>query len=143
MYGREESFMDIQLTYHSKMNCSFSDVDTVIKQARHNNLLIGITGILIVYLDNFIQILEGDRTKVNQLYHKIYNDTRHEACELISVSEIDARRFDKWSMNFVDIANLMNMKALNTLLTKIENGDINSQLVADLSTICLYNEDIM
>jgi hypothetical protein len=52
----------------------------------------------------FIQILEGERSNVNRLYATIIKDKRHQNVELVSIEEIQNRRFPEWSMAHVVIS---------------------------------------
>lgn len=62
----------------------------------------GLTGILFFDHGYFGQILEGDRSAVEETWHRIQNDTRHRNIELLGITEIQERRFPKWSMKLFD-----------------------------------------
>lgn len=61
-----------------------------------------ITGILFFEQGFFGQVLEGPRNEVEEIWNRIKNDTRHHDIELLSITEIEARRFPKWSMKLFD-----------------------------------------
>ncbi len=48
-----------------------------------------------------MQVLEGERSKVNLLYSKIMADRNHHNVQLLSMEEIAQRRFGQWSMALV------------------------------------------
>ena len=52
----------------------------------------------------FIQVLEGGRDEVCDLYHAIVRDTRHEQVRLLAYEEITERRFGGWTMGQVNLA---------------------------------------
>lgn len=46
-------------------------------------------------------MLEGDRTAVNALYHRLLKDERHRDTAILDMSEIPHRRFTGWSMGLI------------------------------------------
>lgn len=80
----------------------YSTLVGIMTHAQQRNPTRGITGMLCYGSGQFLQVLEGDREPVNRLYHAIARDTRHERCELLSVSEVDRRDFPEWSMKVVN-----------------------------------------
>ena len=80
----------------------------ILKKCRAHNPKIGITGLLCLCLTEriFLQVLEGGRSAVNQLYNRIASDPRHADVELLSYEEISERHFAGWSMGQVNLARL-------------------------------------
>ncbi|MDX2191195.1 MAG: BLUF domain-containing protein [Bacteroidota bacterium] len=72
----------------------------ILNSARKNNIVNGITGMLLYIDDNFIQIIEGNKEDVNNLYQKIINDDRHLGVKIISQGNIKERFFPNWVMGF-------------------------------------------
>ncbi|MBW8245161.1 BLUF domain-containing protein [Muricauda oceani] len=60
------------------------EMGLLLEQSRNNNIRDNITGCLIYYMGGFIQVLEGDRTKVLELYEKIKLDKRHKNVHMFS-----------------------------------------------------------
>ncbi len=81
-------------------------IDAILVQSRHNNLKRGITGMLCVSDDIFIQVLEGGRDEVCELYNTIVRDKRHEHVRLLSYEEITERQFGNWTMGQVQISKI-------------------------------------
>lgn len=79
-------------------------IETILSTSRKNNLALGVTGLLCHSGDIFMQLLEGGRDAVNQLYTKIANDPRHGNVILLDYEEIDERRFASWTMGQVNLA---------------------------------------
>jgi hypothetical protein len=79
-------------------------LDDILVQSRRNNPANGITGMLCVSNNVFIQVLEGGRDEVCDLYHAIVRDTRHEQLRLLAYEEITERRFGGWTMGQVNLA---------------------------------------
>jgi hypothetical protein len=78
-------------------------IDAILTASRKNNLTLGVTGLLCHSGDIFMQLLEGGRDAVNQLYTKIANDPRHGNVILLDYEEIDERRFASWTMGQVNL----------------------------------------
>jgi hypothetical protein len=77
---------------------------SILSAAQAYNQLHGISGVLCQGQGLYLQVLEGERSAVNQLYGLIIHDPRHKDVELLQIEEIVERRFAKWSMAFVDIS---------------------------------------
>jgi hypothetical protein len=78
----------------------------ILKKSKVNNPRAGVTGVLCFSEGIFMQVLEGGRTAVNQLYNRIAADVRHSDVVLLHYDEIDERRFAGWSMGQVNMARL-------------------------------------
>ncbi|MFM7697002.1 MAG: BLUF domain-containing protein [Limnohabitans sp.] len=76
---------------------------SILKTALVFNKINQVTGVLCQGKGFFLQILEGERSVVNQLYGRITRDTRHKDVEMISLQEISARQFGIWSMALIDL----------------------------------------
>lgn len=78
--------------------------DSILEQSRARNPKLGITGILCYSDDLFIQVLEGGRDEVCELYNTIVRDDRHQHVRILSFEEIRERRFGSWTMGQVNLA---------------------------------------
>ena len=78
-------------------------LDGILEQSRRNNPRQGITGILCVADDLYIQLLEGGRDEVCEIFNAIVRDDRHRQVRILSYEEISERRFGNWSMGHVSI----------------------------------------
>lgn len=81
-----------------------SMLDDILAQSRRHNPASGVTGMLCVSGEDFIQLLEGGRDEVCELYNAIVRDDRHKHVRLLSFEEISERKFNAWSMGQVDLA---------------------------------------
>ena len=79
-------------------------VDSILEQSRKNNPLQGITGMLCFIDDIFVQVLEGGRDEVCELFNAIVRDVRHHNVRMLIYEEISERRFGSWTMGQVNIA---------------------------------------
>ena len=95
--------MLIQLTYASRCAQILGpgDVKDILQSSNRNNTRLGVTGALCLSNGIFLQQLEGDRTAVNALYHRILLDKRHKEPAILDFNEIVARRFSTWSMGLL------------------------------------------
>lgn len=73
----------------------------ILEKSKSYNKSENITGILCQGSGLWMQILEGERSKVNVLYSRIMSDRNHHNVELLSMEEITQRRFGEWSMALV------------------------------------------
>ena len=66
----------------------------------HNNRQLDITGMLVFMKDRFIQVLEGSKLVVENLYQKIAKDPRHEKVTVLLEGNSSERIFKNWAMGF-------------------------------------------
>ncbi len=98
--------MLVRLLYASRSQGPIADdtVSRILAQSRKNNPEFGVTGVLCVCQgDVFMQVLEGGRNEVNQLYERVVKDERHTDVTLLHYSEVDERRFSGWRMGRVEL----------------------------------------
>ena len=98
--------MLVRLLYASRSAQPVSPeiVDSILFQSRRHNPALGITGILCQSGDAFLQVLEGGRNAVNQLYNQIVRDERHKDVVILHYEEVRERRFAGWTMGQVNLA---------------------------------------
>ena len=102
-----------RILYVSKaQNLSRIQLDEILNRSRINNLMEGISGLLICNAGYFMQLLEGRKESVERLFQKISGDPRHINVEIVSEGETEQRMFSRWSMGFWDMEN-ENIKNLN------------------------------
>jgi hypothetical protein len=82
------------------------DLNAILRKSKTANPGEGITGVLCYSGGIFLQVIEGGRTAVNQLYARIVGDPRHTDVELLLYEEIGQRRFSGWTMGQVNVARL-------------------------------------
>ena len=93
----------IRLYYLSKVADSVGEEETqdILACSRRNNIVSGITGLLIQKEGYYAQALEGKRDFVDPLFNKIRWDSRHSDVEVLSREEnADTPIFPHWSMGF-------------------------------------------
>ena len=111
-------------------------LDSILEQSSKNNPKIGITGLLCLTNDVFVQIIEGGRDEVNQLFMTIARDDRHRDVRLLAFEEIAQRRFGNWSMGQVDIG------TVNTalILKHSDKAEFNPFACSGRATMALLDE---
>jgi len=95
--------MLVQLLYASRAASPVTAemTESILHQSRAKNPEMGITGVLCQGGDVFMQLLEGGRTPVNDLYNTIVRDARHQRVMLLHYREVSERRFASWTMGHV------------------------------------------
>lgn len=94
--------MLVRLVYYSvaTRDMSLLDIQSILEVARAHNRSINVCGMLCYEQKYFLQVLEGDREDVNELYLEIADDPRHDQVVIISYDVITAPLFPDWNMGF-------------------------------------------
>ena len=97
--------MIVRCVYASRAASSLTAamVEDILEKSRSHNPASGITGILCYSGDVFIQVLEGGRDEVCELYNTIVRDGRHGHVRILAFEEIRERKFCNWTMGHVDL----------------------------------------
>jgi hypothetical protein len=93
--------------YTSVLNQEHYDVMAVpdiVKTARVENSIHGITGVLLFDGLNFTQYFEGDETVVDTLLANILRDKRHKNIILVLTGHQESRLYNDWGMGYIDIS---------------------------------------
>ena len=110
--------------------------ESILEQSRAHNPKLGITGVLCYSDDVFIQVLEGGRDEVCELYNTIARDDRHQNVRILSFEEIRERRFGNWTMGQVNLA-----KVNPSLLLKYgERAELNPFICSGQASMALLEE---
>jgi hypothetical protein len=96
-----------QLVYTSEATDAFSpdSLEGLLKVARSNNKIKGVTGMLVFCDNQFLQVLEGNPSDVISTYDRIATDPRHESLIVLhrGYSHV-GKTFSEWSMGFHSLA---------------------------------------
>jgi hypothetical protein len=98
-----------RLIYKSKSTSdapSNAEIRDITAKATKHNAEHGITGLLVLSGNRFLQVLEGPYHAVNALFSKIMRDARHDEIELITFEALETHYFDDWHMRLVDLYDL-------------------------------------
>lgn len=97
--------MEIQLIYHSiaTKDISSKDIKEILKIAKVNNALNGITGCLLYHNGYFLQLLEGRYNAVQGIFDSIKRDRRHDKVKEIYRENCYQRIFWTWDMYYEEL----------------------------------------
>ncbi len=96
-----------QLIYVSAATQPFGDaaLRALVAHARPYNHARGLTGLLLHSEGLFLQVLEGEKAAVRELYYeRIARDPRHAHLRLLADGPAAERIFPDWSIGFLDTA---------------------------------------
>jgi hypothetical protein len=130
--------MLVRLLYASRPSSPLtaSVEDSILEQSRAHNPALGVTGILCFSDDLYMQVLEGGRDEVCELYNTIVRDDRHRNVRILSFEEIRERRFGSWTMGQVNLA-----KVNQALLLKYaERAELNPFICSGQASMALLDE---
>ena len=100
---------DCRLIYRSRTSWDLLSNETLLelcKTSAAKNVRLGITGLLLLSGEAFLQVLEGPPDAINELYLRIARDERHGRLRLLRYERISKRAFEDWAMHVVDLDDL-------------------------------------
>jgi hypothetical protein len=97
-----------QLIYSSAAVHGFTEMDLslLLLKARTNNASLSLTGMLLYRDGSFLQVLEGEHTRVQALFDHISKDPRHTRVTILARRTLDRREFGQWAMGFSSMRGL-------------------------------------
>ena len=101
--------MLVRLVYFSMAtrDMALSDLKEILNVARENNARNNICGMLCYDNSYFLQVLEGERSAVSELYLTIADDPRHDEPTLCHFEQIDQPQFKEWKMGYAGSSPLL------------------------------------
>jgi len=119
--------MYYQLVYRSETSdISKADTREILLASKNNNTAQGITGCLVVRNNFFLQILEGERDAVKELFYTIEDDNRHEQVAILHEGECQERIFSDWEMAFLDLCETQEDEKL-----KVNTADFDGLVISN------------
>ena len=122
-----KSIVMYELLYCSsaRPNLTADDIDNILKKSQNFNLEHSITGCLLCFDKQFVQLLEGNKDDVKQLYEIIKKDKRHSNVILMNENDKQFRFFPTWEMKFIelsvaDMSNVEKVLSANNFITTSE-----------------------
>lgn len=107
------------LVYSSTATAGLSEVDLrdILQTSQLQNADLDLTGMLLYCGGKFLQVLEGKREDVHNLYYKISKDLRHSDLNVLLEGSIEERNFKDWSMGFkaLDVAMACQLSGFNDI----------------------------
>lgn len=129
--------MLVRLLYASRaVDPNPETIDAILHECRSRNPNSGVTGVLCYGGGIFLQVIEGGRMAISQLYNHIQRDNRHKDVVLLQYEEITERRFAGWTMGEV------NMTRINAsiLLKYAEKPELDPYSVSGKVSMALLEE---
>ena len=114
------------LAYASEASAELTvpDLLELLRRSREKNAALGVTGILLYRYGTFLQLLEGPRERVDELYATISDDPRHHAVSTVLVEDRPERRFPDWKMGFGDVdGDFGDVEGFTDVLTSARGSD--------------------
>ncbi|MEZ6002540.1 MAG: BLUF domain-containing protein [Planctomycetota bacterium] len=93
----------------------------LLSKARSRNSDRGVSGMLLYHEGNFLQILEGRKEDVYEVFDRISKDPRHKDVIRLIEDEIETRSFPDWSMGFCELGDL-NPNQIEGFSTILQHG---------------------
>ena len=92
----------IYLVYTSDATRPMSerDLEQLLFQSQRNNTRYGITGLLLYTDMKFVQVIEGEKVNIMNLFENIKSDMRHTNVSVLIKGKISQRRYPEWYMGY-------------------------------------------
>lgn len=109
-----------QLAYLSFASSLFNTdtdagVDQILMESHKYNADRDISGMLLFKGGVFLQLLEGEKTEVHNLFGRIASDLRHEGIKVLVKQEVSERLYAKWSMGYAKVSQI-DLEAINNII---------------------------
>lgn len=85
---------------------SKQELDAILVQARINNALSDVTGMLVYHNHEYVQLIEGEQSTIKRLYRSIATDARHSTPSIYWEGPVSQRTFTGWRMKFVRLEDI-------------------------------------
>ncbi len=104
-FGVNNIGLPYQLTYHSvaRPGLTSQDIRDIMASSSKNNKELGLTGCLIYHNKFFLQVLEGNKDTVMEMFERIKLDDRNHQVTLLSTDESEVRIFKEWEMAYYSL----------------------------------------
>jgi hypothetical protein len=103
-------------------------------QATWSNGEKGITGLLMLSGNAFLQVLEGQAHDLTELFGRIMQDRRHHQVELITFEKIFERSFSDWNLRLVDLHDMPGQQRA-LMSTKYRKSEGNIAIPEELNEV--------
>lgn len=113
---------------------SQQDVADILDVSQSNNEERYITGYLVHNGPSFMQLIEGPRPEIEDIYTRILHDQRHTGLVRILAEKAEHRAFPRWSMNYFRVDN----SAQNGSMLARRDDPVDSLMSADAPRDLIY-----
>lgn len=91
-------------TSYAGVHFTGDDLKELLIQSRDKNKAISVTGMLLYFDGKFMQLIEGEKQDIKQLYETIRKDMRHHQVITLKEGMVKERFFEDWSMGFKSVS---------------------------------------
>ncbi len=125
---------NIRLVYFSKAqrDMTLDDIQSILNTARTNNADVEVCGMLCYESRWFLQVLEGDRATISELFIDIADDPRHDEVVIVSMEYVDEPKFKDWQMGYVASADYFEQAMKECGLTEFNPDMMAPKVCIDL-----------
>lgn len=122
---------------HPRGNRTILGNMALLDESKKRNDTIGVVGILVVHEDAFLQIIEGESQKIDDLFNSILKDNRHKDITVILNEPIKEYTFNSFEVDYSVLQNIDSLYALQEYVNhlevnKKEHSDVFSNFLANL-----------
>ncbi len=91
-----------QLVYESRLakDINTSNLLDILIKSQFKNIRLDLSGLLVIHSGKFMQLLEGGKKEVDDLFAVIQKDTRHTDVKVVLESDSNYRLMPSWGMGF-------------------------------------------
>ena len=130
----------IVYTSHATSNFCKRDLLDLLHESRGYNSIDNISGVLIHREGCFLQIIEGEKADVADLFERISNDARHNKIDIIRDAEVSERLFPNWSMGCADFED-PTLSLIPGITNDITDPTFIDRLLSKLPEVASYLHD--
>jgi len=121
------------LVYLSKEKYPFTEggIQVLAQKSARKNAALHISGYLAYKEGLFVQYLEGPKNNLNDLFHVIRADSRHQIFKEIRIGELGKRHFKGWDMRHLEYKELHHV-GIETVLDWLVYDQYQEKVPADI-----------
>lgn len=122
--------MRFAISYVSTANKDLNqdEVTELLNQTEIRNNNEGVNGLLIYSGGNFFEVIEGEKTRIMELFENIKGDSRHRNIILVFEKEIDKPLFEYSQANFISENTEHRQIRVENFLSYIKDLDESTQI---------------
>jgi hypothetical protein len=109
-----------------------ASLEKIFATTQANNKHKSVTGILLFHEQSFLQVLEGDKTTLQELFLNIKKDSRHENIFVILDKKNERRIFDNYKSGFSIVKSKSDIKNLKDYLNLSKSDLTTSKSILSL-----------
>ena len=129
------------LIYKSTATADYDEakLDQLLEISRQRNEVNRITGLLLLVDKTFVQLLQGEKSKVIETFNRIEQDARHKDIVIVTQGVLANNIFNQWRMAFRLVDNSSEISAERAALIKekiVKDSDSSHLLLELFESYC-------